>query len=394
VRICLVYDCLFPWTIGGAERWYRNLGERLAAEGHQVTYLTLRQWDEPPQIEGIDVIAVGPRMPLYADGKRRMLPPLRFGAGVLLHLLCNGRRYDVVHTASFPYFSLLAAGIARPFGSYRIVCDWHEVWSREYWTEYLGALGRIGEFVQALCARVPQKAYAFSRLHQKRVEDLGVKSVTQLTGEYAPQHPPITHDEAAKPQTVVYAGRFITEKRVDLLVDALALVHKNMPDLRAQLIGDGPTRPEIQARIAELGLEDVISCPGFVSSEDLDEAMASALCVVQPSSREGYGMVVIEAAHRGVPAIVVAAPDNAATELVDDGRNGFVVKSAEPQALASAIEQCEKLGAGLKQSTREWYAANEKRLSLETSLAVVVQDYDAGRIAPREETVEREPCLK
>jgi len=394
VRICLVYDCLFPWTIGGAERWYRNLGERLAAEGHRVTYLTLRQWDEAPQIEGIDVVAVGPRMPLYAEGKRRMLPPLRFGAGVLLHLLRHGRRYDVVHTASFPYFSLLAAGFARPFGAYRVVCDWHEVWSRKYWAEYLGALGRIGVFVQELCARVPQKAYTFSRLHQGRLEQLGVKSVTQLTGEYAPSQQPICQDEAAVPHKVVYAGRFITEKRVDLLVEALAVAHKKLPDLQAQLIGDGPTRPQIQARIAELGLKDVIACPGFVSSEALDQAMASALCVVQPSSREGYGMVVIEAAHRGVPTIVVAAPDNAATELVDDGRNGFVVEAAQPRALASAIEQCEAQGPSLRHSTREWYSENEKRLSLETSLAVVVKDYDAGRIAPRKETVEREPCLK
>ena len=45
MRICIVYDCLFPYTVGGAERWYRNLAERLAAEGHEVTYLTLRQWE-------------------------------------------------------------------------------------------------------------------------------------------------------------------------------------------------------------------------------------------------------------------------------------------------------------------------------------------------------------
>ena len=54
MRICVVYDCLFPYTVGGAERWYRNLAERLAAEGHEVTYLTLRQWErgEAPRIDG------------------------------------------------------------------------------------------------------------------------------------------------------------------------------------------------------------------------------------------------------------------------------------------------------------------------------------------------------
>ena len=44
VRICLVYDCLFPHTVGGAERWYRELAERLEGP-HEVTYLTRRQWE-------------------------------------------------------------------------------------------------------------------------------------------------------------------------------------------------------------------------------------------------------------------------------------------------------------------------------------------------------------
>jgi glycosyltransferase involved in cell wall biosynthesis len=382
MHICLVYDCLFPWTIGGAERWYRNLGERLASEGHQVTYLTLLQWNETPQIKGVDVVAVGPRMPLYRKGKRRLLPPLRFGFGVFLHLLRHGRRYDVVHTASFPYFSLLAAGMARYFGRYRIVCDWHEVWSREYWKEYLGPLGRIGILVQMLCAQVPQKAYTFSRLHKERVQDLGVASVSQLTGEYSPQSEPIRNLNAAIPHYVVYAGRFIPDKRIGLLVDALALAHRSMPGIRAQLIGDGPTRLDIEARIKELGLGEAISCPGFVSREALDDAMASALCVVQPSSREGYGMVVIEAAHRGVPTIVVAAPDNAATELISHGRNGFIVQAPEPTLLASAIAECETRGSDLRRSTRHWYNDNEKSLALDTSLAEVVQEYAVGNIEP------------
>ena len=106
MRICIVYDCLYPYTVGGAERWYRNLAERLAAAGHDVTYLTLRQWDrgERVDLEGVRVVTAGPRMALYVGGRRRILPPLVFGAGVLWHLLRHGRRYDAVHSASFPVF--------------------------------------------------------------------------------------------------------------------------------------------------------------------------------------------------------------------------------------------------------------------------------------------------
>lgn len=153
-RICVVYDCLYPWTVGGAERWYRNLAERLAESGHSVTYLTLCQWDreQPPVIPGVEVIAVGPRLGLYTQdgsGRRRIAPPVVFGAGCLWHLLRRGRGYDVVHTASFPYFSLLAAGATRRFMGYQLVVDWHEVWSREYWREYLGPTkGTVGALVQ------------------------------------------------------------------------------------------------------------------------------------------------------------------------------------------------------------------------------------------------------
>src|SRR5687768_18076762 len=85
MRICLVYDCLFPYTVGGAERWYRNLAQRLAADGHDVTYITLRQWPrgEQGEIPGVRVVAVGPQLALYGGGgQRRILPPLVFGAGV------------------------------------------------------------------------------------------------------------------------------------------------------------------------------------------------------------------------------------------------------------------------------------------------------------------------
>ena len=70
MRICLVYDCFFPNTIGGAERWYRELAEKLVDEGHEVTYLTLRQWERghKPVLPGVRLIAVGPRMKLYVDG--------------------------------------------------------------------------------------------------------------------------------------------------------------------------------------------------------------------------------------------------------------------------------------------------------------------------------------
>jgi glycosyltransferase involved in cell wall biosynthesis len=380
MRICLVYDCLYPHTIGGAERWYRELGARLARDGHDVTYLTLRQWDRgvDASYDGVGVVEAGPRMALYdADHKRRMAPPVVFGLGVLWHLLRHGRSYDVVHTASFPYFSVLAIGLLRPLFRFRVVVDWHEHWSRDYWREYLGRVGgAIGWFVQRLCEKVPQRAFAFSRLHAGRLEAEGLHGgVTVLEGEYSEDGSPPDPVPPADP-VVVFAGRHIPEKRAAALVPAMALLHERRPELRAEIYGDGPARQEVLDTIAAHGAGDYVDAPGFVERSRLDAALRGALCMVLPSRREGYGLVVVEASARGVPSVVVTDPDNAAVELVDDGDNGFVASSASPEDLAAAIERVADAGQPLRERTADWYRRNARRLSLDASLDRVAEGYE------------------
>jgi glycosyltransferase involved in cell wall biosynthesis len=379
VRICIVYDCLFPFTIGGAERWYRNLAERLASTGHEVTFLTRRQWDrgQGPAVPGVRVVAVAPRMELYARGRRRILPPVVFGLGVLRHLLRHGRRYDVVHTASFPYFSLLAAGAARRRGGFRLFVDWHELWTRAYWRDYLGTVsGWIGWRIQRACVRLPQRAFCFSRLHERRLRDEGFDGeLTRLEGQYAGE--PNTIVRPAEP-VAVYAGRHIPEKRVPSLVPAIAAARRSIPDLRGTIFGDGPERPKVLDAIARHGLGGVISAPGFVDSSVLEQAVGTALCLVLPSRREGYGLVIVEAAARGVPVVVVAGPDNAAVELVDEGANGAVATSDRAEDLAAAIVRIHEGGPALRESAAEWFRQNAERLSFERSFETLLEDYGSG----------------
>ena len=385
MRVCLVYDCLFPWTVGGAERWYRALAERLAGAGHEVTYLTLRQWDwgDRPRVPGVRVVAVGPRMVLYARGRRRIAPPLLFGFGVFGHLLRHSRAYDVVHTASFPFFSVLAAVAVRPFGRYRLVVDWHEVWTRNYWRAYAGSLGgTLGWLVQSSCVRIPHRAICFSRLHADRLRNAGFRGgIVPITGQYAGHLSPSAPEPAGR--DVLFVGRHIPEKRVVSLVPAIAEARRRMPDLRATIFGDGPDRQAVEHEIAAHGLGEAVSLPGFVDEATLDAALRRALCLVLPSQREGYGLVVVEAAARGTPSVVVRDQDNAATELVEDGVNGIIAPSASAADLASAILRVHEAGMAMRESTAAWFAANAERLSLAASLDAVVDTYSSTPRASR-----------
>jgi glycosyltransferase involved in cell wall biosynthesis len=382
MRICLVYDCLFPYTVGGAERWYRNLAERLVREGHEVTYLTLRQWDRGTRLdldERVRVVTVGPRLALYTPGgRRRIVPPLVFGLGVLWHLLRHGRRYDVVHTCSFPYFSLLSAALVRPLGRFGLVVDWFEVWSSEYWHDYLGGTaGRVGALIQRMCTAVPQHAFCFSELQARRLREEGLRgAITILRGLYVGSTEPAPPREADP--LVVFAGRLIPEKRVTLGVAAVAAATQRIPGLRAVFYGDGPDRAALDSAITEHGMEQLIDAPGFADAELVDADQRRALCLLLPSRREGYGMVVVEASARSTPSVVVAGPDNAATELVSDGVNGVIVSSEDPQALADAIVRVYEAGFQMRESTARWFAENATVLSLESSLERVLDSYAAG----------------
>jgi len=377
VRICIVYDCLYPYTIGGAERWYRGLAERAAARGHDVTYLTRRQWQagDEPGIAGVRAVPVSSGGALYAsDGRRRTMPPLQFGAGVLEHLFRRGDGYDVVHTASFPYFSVLAAAGARRRHGFRLFVDWHEVWTRDYWHSYLGALGgRGGWAVQRACLRVPQRAYCFSRLHEERLRDNGVTDVTRLEGQYQDGVDPVTLSPLAP--TVVFVGRLIPEKNAPALVAAVARVRDRIPDVRLEIYGDGPDSERVRRSVEEQRLTDVVALRGFVERAALEHAIARSLCLVLPSRREGYGLVILEASARGVPSVVARGPDNAAVELVEDGANGCIALSPAPGDLADAIGRVYDAGVALRVSTVKWFEENRARLSLDSSAERVLADY-------------------
>ncbi len=382
MRIAIVYDCLFPNTLGGAERWYRNLAERLD-RGHSVTFVTRRQWGDEGPGTSFETIAVSPGGGLYtSSGRRRIWPPIRFGIGVFRHLLRHGRSYDAVHSASFPFFSLLGTALALRLtrSKARLIVDWWELWTLEYWQGYLGSLGgRIGAAIQGFCIRLPDRSFAFSRLVESRLRAKrpGAK-IQRLTGAYTEESESNAVSPSRKPSDpplVVAAGRHIPEKRIPAIPPAIAIARREVPELRCEILGDGPETNSTETGVGELGLDGAVAIRGRVATEEVLRTIARASCLLHPSRREGYGLVIVEAASVGTPSVVVAGPENAASELIEEGVNGFVADSAEPGELADVLVKAIRGGAELRESTLKWYERHRDELSIESSLAAVEAAY-------------------
>lgn len=382
MRIAIVYDCLYPNTIGGAERWLRALAEDLAAD-HEVTYVTRRQWPrgEEPSLPGVRCVAVSPGGPLYVpSGRRRLLPPLLFGVGVFLHFARRRGAYDIVHCLSYPFTSLVAVRLALAGRrETKVFCEWLEWLTPEYWRSYGGRIGGgLGRLVQRLCLRLSPEAFAFSDLVESRLRAAGLRGeLHRLTGLWSGERLDGARGAAADgAPLVLFAGRHVPDKRVTVLPDAVALARRAQPALHAVIVGDGPERQHVLERVHDLGLDGVVETPGFIERETLESLFRRAACVVSPSVRDGHGMVVPEAAAAGVPVVVSRSPDSAATELVEEGVNGAVAAGSSPQDVADAILRVVGGGEALRRRTAEWFERNAGELSMASSIERVRRVYE------------------
>ena len=178
-----------------------------------------------------------------------------------------------------------------------------------------------------------------------------------------------------EPPLVVAAGRHIPETRIPAIPPAIAAARQQVPALRCVILGDGPETEATGALIRNLALAEAVELRGQVASDEVMRTIAEATCLLHPSSREGYGMVIVEAASVGTPSVVVRGSENAATELIEDGVNGFVAESASPGALSDAVVDVVRGREAMRASTLDWYERHRDELSIERSLETVEAAY-------------------
>lgn len=137
------------------------------------------------------------------------------------------------------------------------------------------------------------------------------------------------------PPRLVSIGRFVEQKGQMVLVEAMARLVKDHPDLHLSLIGDGPLRGALEAAIAGAGLGGNITLTGWLDEAGVRAEIAGAHALVMPSFAEGLPMVVMEAMAAARP--VIATYIAGTPELVRPGETGWLVPAGDAAALAEAV---------------------------------------------------------
>lgn len=378
--VALIFDCHIAHTTGGGERQYDAFARDLANRGEEVEYLTARQWTDTAPDAGYLVEAITPPLRLYdQSGVRRSSAAARFALGIFAALTRRRRRYRAVIVSGLPVLNVFAARAALLGSSTKLIVDYLEVWGRSQWVAYAGGItGTVAWILQRLAIALTPIATCHSQLSAERLRAEGFRGTLLVSpglidaGRESPA--PRAPSDASVPPYVLYAGRHIADKQVEVLPAAVAQAREQVPDLQLVILGRGATTPQIHEEVRRVGGASWARMPGFVPDAELAEVMAHAVCLVNPSRREGYGLVVVEAAAHGTPVVLVNDPGNAATELVEPGVNGFVAASTSPKVLAEAIVACVDGGMPLRNTTRAWYEDAVKTRTIARTMDVVLRE--------------------
>ena len=336
--IAFVCDAIYPYSHGGRELRYKELLPRLA-QCADIHVYTMHWWDGPSERDDQNVTyhAISPLLPLYKNNRRSLLQALRFALGCLRLLRYD---FDVLEADHIPYFQMFMLRAVATIKRKPFIATWHEVWSRAYWCEYLGWAGWAAWAIERLAMRLPDHIIAASLQTAERLRSTmrSIRPITTVPNgiDFSLMREVIPSADTCD---LVVVGRLIEHKRIDMLLDVVALLHARGMNITCRIIGDGPMRASLHEKAHAQGLDHAVEFRHDVGEQkELYSLIKSAKLFVSLSIREGFGMAVLEAIGCGVPVLTTSAPDNLAQHLVARYSRGRVC-APTLEAATAAIQE-------------------------------------------------------
>ena len=357
MKIAFIYDAVYPWIKGGAEKRIYEIAKRLA-EKHEVHWYGVGWWTGGNgngrgtiERDGIVLHSVCKPVQLYVDGRRSIGEAIYFASKLMPKLIKE--RFDVIDCQEFPYFPCFTAKVHSLLKRSKFVITWHEIWDK-YWFGYLGRKGIFGYLVERLTTKLAENNVAVSEQTKRDLERLGLENVEVIPNGIDFERIQRVR-RADEESDVIFAGRLIRDKNVDVLIRAVKLLKEEASDVKCVIVGDGPERRRLEKLARDLGLNSNVEFKGFLKEhDDVIALMKSSKVFVLPSTREGFGIVALEANACGLPVITVEHEMNATKDLIENGRNGFVCRLSEDEIAEKVLtalhsdmsEECLEIAKG------------------------------------------------
>jgi len=297
---------------GGSEVYVEHMARWLASRGHSVTIQCAAHPNAPADEvrDGVRFRRRGGRLTVYLHGLAYLLSPA-------------GRHADVVVDVhnGLPFASPLVRR-----GPVRVLV--HHVHREQWQIIYPGLRGRVGWWLESRFAPFVYRRRPYLTVSQSSRADLislGVAAdrIDVICNGIDVPHPSRQLPRSATPRLVVL-GRLVPHKQVEHALESVATLASSLPEVRLDVIGDGWWHPQLTEHAVRLGVADRVTFHGQVSDAERDRLLDEAWLMLVPSVKEGWGIAIMEAAARAVPAIGYRSAGGV-TESIQDGETGLLV---------------------------------------------------------------------
>ncbi|MCS6949336.1 MAG: glycosyltransferase [bacterium] len=329
----------YPPITNGVAVSVNTLRRELRRRGHRVTVVTAQHAQASPQEEGVIRLPSFSWLfaPDYPLPQPRPLPQL--------HRFFRENRVDVIHVQIPFLLGVEGMRLGQRYGV-PVVAHYHTLYDR--YLHYVpilpeGALRALLWWHLRRFYRRAQATIVPSRFARQYLERFGVRPRhVEVIPTGVQFHPLQVERQEARERyglsperpVLVYVGRLAREKNLNLLLEMLPLVRREVPDVLLWLVGGGNAEKALHTWIQRRGLTESVRLQGRVPHEQISAVYAAADLFVFPSVTETQGLVLWEAQAHGLPCVVV--DEGGAPESVRDGVDGLLVPN-ESTAFAQAV---------------------------------------------------------
>jgi len=351
MKILRVAGDLYPAVVGGVGIHVHELSKWQALEGHEVTVFTNNQKNLSVN-ERIDGYIVR-RFPIKISLLGNSISP-----GLIPAIIRSRKKFDIIHTHSHLFFPTNVCVLNRCFGSAPLILTNHGLVSASApdWLNklYLRSITKIS-FKIADCI------LCYTDIEKKNLQDLGIphdKIRVIHNGIDVDIFYPRKKNQHKNYQQLLWIGRFVSGKGVNILIDAFQKIVKDFKEARLILVGEGPQRSQIENQIERAGLKKNVEIYDYWDNSKIAEIYNQSDIFILPSLMEGVPRTMLEAMACGIPIIVTDLPH---LKVIVEGA-GLIFPPGDSAELSCAISRL----------------LNNKELALqlgETGRSKIVQQY-------------------
>jgi len=316
---------------GGAEIITMQHAKGWVKRGHSVTWFTSSYSGATSEetIEGVHIIHTGGSLTVYA------LAPW--------YIFWNSKKYDVIidEVHGIPFFAKL-------FTNTPVVIFIHEIAGDIWDYMYTFPINKIGKWLEAWMFTIYKKN-RFWTIAQSTVEELVKRGIERknciaipnqiIVNESEEKNNKIASYQKEKNPTYIFVSRVVKMKGIEEVIKAFSFILREQKEARLWIVGGGDVvyLKELKNMMEEYQILSHVTFFGRVSEEKKMELMRKAHILLHASVKEGWGLVVMEAASVGTPSVVYNVPG--LIDVVQGGKTGVIVKENSPQDMAKEAIQ-------------------------------------------------------